>query len=79
MSKNFSPVDQDDIQVNQSHIKRPLDCNRTVVTLYNYIQVTVEVLGIIFDEEEKSSAVAGDNVKLKLRGIEEEVCYYYFI
>ena len=32
------------------------------------------MLGIIFDEEEKSGAVAGDNVKLKLRGIEEEVC-----
>ena len=31
------------------------------------------MLGIIFDEEEKSGAVAGDNVKLKLRGIEEEV------
>jgi len=38
------------------------------------MQVAVEVLGIIFDEEEKSGAVAGDNVKLKLRGIEEEVC-----
>ncbi|XP_078347678.1 eukaryotic peptide chain release factor GTP-binding subunit ERF3A-like isoform X2 [Oculina patagonica] len=35
-------------------------------------KVPVEVLGIIFDEEEKSGAVAGDNVKLKLRGIEEE-------
>ena len=38
-----------------------------------FSQVPVEVLGIIFDEEEKSGAVAGDNVKLKLRGIEEEV------
>ena len=38
------------------------------------MQVPVEVLGIIFDEEEKSGAVAGDNVKLKLRGVEEEVC-----
>ncbi|KAJ7340250.1 Eukaryotic peptide chain release factor GTP-binding subunit ERF3A [Desmophyllum pertusum] len=35
-------------------------------------KVPVEVLGIIFDEEEKSGAVAGDNVKLKLRGVEEE-------
>ena len=32
------------------------------------------MLGIIFDEEEMSGAVAGDNVKLKLRGVEEEVC-----
>ena len=40
-----------------------------------FTQVPVEVLRIIhvFDEEEKSGAVAGDNVKLKLRGIEEEV------
>lgn len=35
-------------------------------------KVPVEVLGIVFDEEERSGAVAGDNVKLKLRGIEEE-------
>lgn len=35
-------------------------------------KVSVEVLGIIFDEEERSGAVAGDNVKLKLRGVEEE-------
>lgn len=36
-------------------------------------QVPVEVLGIIFDEEDKTEAIAGDNVKVKLRGIEEEV------
>lgn len=35
-------------------------------------KVPVEVLGITFDEEERSTALAGDNVKLKLRGIEEE-------
>ncbi|KAK2571598.1 Eukaryotic peptide chain release factor GTP-binding subunit ERF3B [Acropora cervicornis] len=35
-------------------------------------KVPVEVLGITFDEEERSAALAGDNVKLKLRGIEEE-------
>lgn len=39
-----------------------------------FTQAPVEVLGIIFDEEERLGAVAGDNVKLKLRGIEEEVC-----
>ena len=39
----------------------------------HFIQVSVEVLGIIFDEEERGAAVAGDNVKLKLRGVEEEV------
>ena len=38
------------------------------------MQVPVEVLGIIFDEEDKTGALAGDNVKLKLRGVEEEVC-----
>ena len=38
-----------------------------------WLQVPVEVLGITFDEEERSAALAGDNVKLKLRGIEEEV------
>ena len=38
-------------------------------------QVPVEVLGIIFDEEDKTEAIAGDNVKVKLRGIEEEVSY----
>jgi len=36
----------------------------------------VEVLGILFDEEERSNALAGDNVKLKLRGIEEEVRHF---
>lgn len=35
-------------------------------------KVPVEVLGIIFDEEDKTEAIAGDNVKVKLRGIEEE-------
>ena len=39
------------------------------------VQVPVEVLGIIFDEEDKTEAIAGDNVKVKLRGIEEEVSY----
>ena len=28
---------------------------------------------IVYDEEEKSTAKAGDNVKLKLKGVEEEV------
>ena len=28
---------------------------------------------IVYDEEEKSTARAGDNVKLKLKGVEEDV------
>ena len=47
------------------------DNNINIIT--HFIQVSVEVLGIIFDEEERGAAVAGDNVKLKLRGVEEEV------
>ena len=36
-------------------------------------QVTVEVLGIMRVEEEVPAAFSGDNIKLKLRGVEEEV------
>ena len=39
----------------------------------NPFQVNVEVLSIIFDEEELTEAKAGDNVKLKLKGVEEDV------
>jgi len=34
----------------------------------------VEVLSVIRVEEEVSAAYSGDNIKLKLKGIEEEVC-----
>ena len=44
---------------------------------YEYIcsalQVVVEVLGVNRVEEEVPVAYSGDNVKLKLKGIEEEV------
>lgn len=50
-----------------------MHCMPCEYVTFFFTQVPVEVLGIIFDEEEKSAAVAGDNVKLKLRGIEEEV------
>ena len=43
-------------------------------TFYPIIQVTVEVLGVLRVEEEVSVAYSGDNVKLRLKGIEEEVC-----
>ena len=34
----------------------------------------MEVLSVIRVEEEVSAAYSGDNIKLKLKGIEEEVC-----
>ena len=37
------------------------------------LQVAVEVLSVMRGEDETSAAFAGDNVKLKLKGIEEEV------
>lgn len=37
------------------------------------MQVSVEVLTIMRGEDETSAAFAGDNIKLKLKGIEEEV------
>ena len=37
------------------------------------IQMTVEVLGVTRVEEDVPAAYSGDNVKLRLKGIEEEV------
>ena len=37
------------------------------------MQVVVEVLGVNRVEEEVSVAYSGDNIKLRLKGIEEEV------
>lgn len=37
-------------------------------------QVTVEVLAVLRVDEEVPVAYSGDNVKLRLKGIEEEVC-----
>lgn len=34
---------------------------------------------IVYDEEDKSTARAGDNVKLKLKGVEEDVSTSIFI
>ena len=36
--------------------------------------MTVEVLGVLRVDEEVSVAYSGDNVKLRVKGIEEEVC-----
>lgn len=38
------------------------------------LQVSVEVLSVIRVEEEIPTAYSGDNIKLKLKGVEEEVC-----
>ena len=37
------------------------------------LQVNVEILQIISDEDDTTEAKAGENVKLKVRGVEEEV------
>ena len=36
-------------------------------------KVKVEIVNIYYEDEETDSAICGDNVKLKLKGIEEEV------
>ena len=40
-----------------------------------FFQVPVEVLQIIRVEEEVPAAYSGDNIKLRLRGVEEEVVH----
>ena len=37
------------------------------------VQVSVEVLSVLRVEEEVPTAYSGDNIKLRLKGIEEEV------
>ena len=39
-------------------------------------QVSVEIVSVVYDEEERNTARAGDNVKLRLKGVEEEVSQY---
>ena len=39
------------------------------------LQVMVEVLAVNRVEEEVTVAYSGDNIKLRLKGIEEEVCF----
>ena len=46
------------------------DCSESLSV---HFQVSIEILSIIFDDEDLNEAKAGDNVKLKLRGIEEDV------
>lgn len=36
-------------------------------------KATIEILSILSDDEERSDALTGENVKLKVRGVEEEV------
>lgn len=38
------------------------------------VQATVEVLSIQRNEEEVNTAYSGDNIRVKLKGVEEEVC-----
>lgn len=45
--------------------------NEKLIVMPN--KVKVEVVNIYYEEEETDSAICGDNVKLKLKGIEEEV------
>lgn len=40
---------------------------------YSLGQVTVEVLSVLRVDEEVPVAYSGDNIKLRLKGIEEEV------
>ncbi|XP_031562231.1 eukaryotic peptide chain release factor GTP-binding subunit ERF3A-like [Actinia tenebrosa] len=35
-------------------------------------KVSVEIVTVVYDEEEKNTARAGDNVKIRLKGVEEE-------
>lgn len=42
------------------------------VMCYPYAQHTVEVLSLLSDEVETDEAVPGENLKLRLKGIEEE-------
>lgn len=39
----------------------------------------VEAILIMRNEEEVPTAYSGDNVRVKLKGIEEEVCVYMFV
>ena len=39
-------------------------------------QTTVKVLSLITDEEESEDAYPGENVKIKVTGVEEEVRYF---
>ena len=48
------------------------------IIMYMYafsVQVSVEVLSVLRVEEEVATAYSGDNIKLRLKGIEEEVGY----
>jgi peptide chain release factor subunit 3 len=40
-------------------------------------KVKVEVTNIYIEDEEADSAICGENVKLKLKGVEEEVIICY--
>ena len=44
-----------------------------LIFLYFFPQTNVEILQILSDEDDTTEAGAGENVKLKVRGVEEEV------
>lgn len=40
------------------------------------LQVNVDVINISSDEIDANEAEAGENIKVKLKGVEEEVCFF---
>lgn len=46
--------------------------NHTLIS-FHCVQAPVEVISIQRNEEEVASAYSGDNIRVKLKGVEEEV------
>lgn len=38
----------------------------------------MEVLSILRNEDEVNTAYSGDNIRVKLKGVEEEVCWGWY-
>lgn len=45
--------------------------------LYSWLQATVRVMSLITDEDESEDAYPGENVKIKVTGVEEEVDFFW--
>ena len=43
------------------------------------MQVSIKIMTIVSDEEDSDDAMPGENVKLKISGVEEEVLFYYLV
>lgn len=52
--------------------KKLLDCDLIVFIVYSYIQAHVKVLSIYCDENKARRAGPGENVRVKVSGVEEE-------